>query len=193
MLTFSGETQCTDVFTDWIRREGYRHCYAWNKIYAARVWEGLCFPVGMYFEDGAIMPDIVRRCRCIRYSKVGCYRYMAHSGTITTNYKYVKSKHLFRNNYRLYLAIKDDPTLFFESMSLWVCCLNQLTDMGRCKDVVMNDYTLLIKVVDANRPSYGSLIRSVSNVKSHLKILLLSVVGLYAYCCGYRLLTVSLK
>lgn len=193
MLTFAGETQCTDIFTDWIRREGYTHCYAWNKIYAASVWEEVRFPVGVYFEDGAVMPDIIKRCGCIHYSDRGCYRYIAHSGTITTSYRYVKSRQLFMNNHRLYIEIKDKPALSFESMSLWIRCLNQLTDMGRCVDAVMNDYIPLIKTVDDNRPPYKSLLKAASNVKSRIKILLLSVVGLYTYCRGYRILASSLK
>ena len=35
LLRFPDETQHTDIFSDWIRREGYLHCYAWNKIYRA--------------------------------------------------------------------------------------------------------------------------------------------------------------
>ena len=67
MLTFTGEMQQTDVFIDWMHREGYTHCYACNKIYSARVWREMRFPIGKCFEDVAVMPDIVRRCQCIYY------------------------------------------------------------------------------------------------------------------------------
>ena len=40
MLNFHDEMQHGDVFVDWIRREGYRHCYACNKIYRANILFG---------------------------------------------------------------------------------------------------------------------------------------------------------
>ena len=196
ILTFSCETQCTDIFTDWIRREGYTHCYVCNKIFAARIWKGMFFPIGVYFEDGAIMPDIIRRCKCIHYSSHGCYRYIAHAGTITTSYKYVKSCQLFTNNYRLYLAIKDNPVLRVESMRVWTYCLNQLIDMGRCADVDKADYEHQIRCVDVEHPSYGELLgimlQGPKSLKA-VKLLPLPFIGLAAYLRIYVMLTASLK
>ncbi len=196
MQTFLDETQCADIFIDWIRREGYTHSYACNKIFAARVWNEMRFPIGVYFEDGAIMPDIIRRCKCIHYSSHGCYRYIAHAGSITTSYKYVKSCQLFTNNHRLYLAIKDNPALRVESMRLWSCCLNQLVDMGRCVDVDKVDYERQIKCVDVERPSYdellGIMLQEPRRLKA-VKLLPLPIVGLAAYLRIYVALTASLR
>lgn len=196
MQTFFDETQCSDIFTDWIRREGYAHSYACNKIFAARMWEEMRFPIGVYFEDGAIMPDVIRRCKCIHYSSHGCYRYVAHAGTITTSYKYVKSRQLFTNNHRLYLAIKDNLALRAESMRLWTCCLNQLVDMGRCMDVDKADYERLIRSVDAARPSYrdllGIMLQGPKRLKA-FKLLPLPVVGLATYLRIYVALTATLR
>ncbi len=192
MLNFHDEMQDGDVFVDWIRREGYKHCYAYNKIYAARVWKEVRFPVGVCFEDAAIMPDIIRRCQCIYYSSLGCYRYVMHVGSITTSYSYVKIRQLFSANYGIYLRTMDNPLLRMEALKIWVVCLNQLTDMGRCKDVVMDDYISLIKYVDNNRPTLVSLLKTRTNLKSRLKLLVLSVVGLRLYCFGYRGVTSTL-
>ena len=193
-LTFSDETLCGDLFADWIRREGYTHSYACNKIYASRLWHELRFPVGVYFEDGAIMPDVVRRCRSIHYSSKGCYRYIAHAGTITTSYKYVKFRQLFANNHRLYLTVKDDPALRSEAMLLWTYCLNQLVDMGRCADVDKADYKKVIEEAEAEHPSYRALLdvmlQRTKNVKS-LKLLPLPLVGLATYLRLY--VTLSAK
>lgn len=196
MLTFPDETIRTDVFADWIRREGYKHSYAWNKIYAVRLWKELRFPVNTYFEDGAIMSDIVRLCKCIHYSSKGCYRYIVHSGSITTSYRYAKSRQLFTNNHRLYMAIKEDCSLCSESILLWCCCLNQLIDMGRCEDVDKVDYEKLIGEVEKVRPSYSALIGlAMKDLRSMrtLKLLPLPIIGLAAYLRLYVALTPSLR
>lgn len=195
-VTFSDETLHADIFVDWIRREGYTHSYACNKIFRADVWRELRFPVGVYFEDGAIMPDVVRRCKSIHYSSKGCYRYIAHAGTITTSYKYVKFRQLFANNHRLYLAVKDDPALRSEAMMLWTYCLNQLIDMGRCADVDKADYRKAIHEAEAAHPSYwalfGAMLQGVKGIKS-LKLLPLPLVGLATYLRCYVALAATLR
>ena len=196
MLTFPDETQRSDIFADWIRREGYAHCYACNKIYAASLWKEIRFPINMCFEDGAVMPDVVRQCKCIHYSSRGCYRYIANSNTITTNYRYVKSRQLFTNNHRLYREIKEDDSLRLEAMSLWSCCLNQLIDMGRCFDVDREDYKRIMMEVEAARPAYstllGTMLRKPKGLKP-FKLLPLPIVGLAVYLRLYLLLASSLK
>lgn len=188
-LSFPDETQTADIFADWIRREGYAHCYAWNKIYRAEVWSDMRFPVGAYYEDTAVMPDIVRRCRCIHYSSRGCYRYIMHPGTITTSYRYDKQRQLFENNHRLYIAIKDDAALRTEAMHLWICCLNLLVDLGRCADADKSDYAAIVEEAEKHHPSYRELIKAAPNTATRAKLLPLPVVGLSAYCRAYITLT----
>lgn len=196
MLTFSDETLCESLFTDWICRKGYTHSYACNKIFRADLWSELRFPVGVYFEDGAIMPDVVCRCRSIHYSSRGCYRYVAHAGTITTNYKYLKFRNLFDNNHRLYLIARDVSALRAEAMSLWMYCLNQLVDMGRCTDVDKADYKKVIYEAEAAHPPYrtllGTMLLERKTVKN-LKLLPLPLVGLATYLRIYVALTPALR
>lgn len=192
-LSFPNETQATDIFADWIRREGYAHCYAWNKIYRTEVWSGTCFPVDAYYEDTAVMPDIVRRCRSIHYSSHGCYRYIKHPGSITTSYRYDKQRQLFENNHRLYIAIKDDATLYIEAMRLWISCLNQLIDLGRCSDADQSDYAAIVEEAERHHPAYKALIKAAPNAATRVKLLPLPVVGLSAYCRAYIALTKPLQ
>ena len=192
-LSFPDETQRTDIFADWIRREGYVHCYAWNKIYRRELWRETRFPVGAYYEDTAVMPAIVRQCRCIHYSSHGCYRYIMHPGTITTSYRYDKQRQLFENNHRLYKEIKENDTLRTEAMHLWICCLNLLIDMGRCTDVDRSDYEATIEDADRHRPAYKALIKAAPNAATRAKLLPLPLVGLRAYCRSYITLTKPLQ
>ena len=192
-LSFPDETQHTDIFADWIRREGYLHCYAWNKIYRRELWSETRFPAGAYYEDTAVMPAIVRQCRSIHYSSHGCYRYIMHPGTITTSYRYDKQRQLFENNHRLYKEIKEDNALRTEAMRLWICCLNLLIDLGRCTDIDRSDYEAIIEDVEKHRPAYKALIKAAPNATTHAKLLPLPLVGLRAYCRSYITLTKPLQ
>ena len=191
-LIFFDETIKDDVFTDWIRRGGYKHCYAWNKIYRANLWKKLRFPVGAYFEDVAIMPSVIHECSCVHYSSQGCYRYVMHSGSITTSYRYLKQKALFEGNHRLYREIKNTPSLGDEALRLWVYCLNQLIDMGRCADVDNVDYSRVVAEADKFRPSCGALIKANPSIVTRIKLLPLLVLSLRNYCRLYALFTQSL-
>ncbi|MBR4312698.1 MAG: glycosyltransferase family 2 protein [Bacteroidaceae bacterium] len=186
LLTFDEETVRGDIFTDWIRREGYRHCYAWNKIYHSHLWQSLRFPTGEYYEDVVVMPCLIKRCHVMHYSSIGCYRYMMHQGTITTSYQYAKQRQLFENKHRIYLEIKDNPMLQHQAIQLWLDCLNLLIDMGRCRDVNKEDYDRVISDVDRQRPPYKVLPKSWS--LQSLKLLPLPWVGLHAYCHCYSAL-----
>ena len=192
LLTFGDETLQADIFADWIRRKGYRHCYAWNKIYRAWLWSDVRFPKGEYYEDTAVMPRIIEQCRCIHYSSRGRYRYIMHEGTITTSYRYDKQRQLFINNHKLYLEIKDNKELYTEALQLWICCLNLLIDMGRCIDVDKEDYRHIIGITDKHRPSYRKLMKS-CRCGNKLKLSPLPLVGLQTYCRVYTTLTKSLK
>lgn len=184
-LSFPNETQTTDIFADWIRREGYAHCYAWNKIYRIELWKGIRFPVGAYYEDTAVMPAIVRQCRSIHYSGQGCYRYIMHPCSITTSYRYEKQRQLFENNHRLYQEIKDNDSLRTEALRLWICCLNLLIDLGRCTDTDKNDYRAIIEETSRCRPSYKALLKAAPNMATRAKLLPLPLIGLKAYCHSY--------
>ena len=190
-LSFPDELQESDVFADWVRREGYCHTYACNKIFRAELWQSQRFPVGEYFEDGAVMRHVVERCRAIYYSGHGCYRYIYHSGSITTSHSYAKHRRLFLNNHQLYLKIKDDTALRTESLRLWICCLNQLIDMGRCSDVANADYHHIVDEVSRALPSYGELLQ-VGWMDRNFKLLPLPVLGLKGYLRCYVALTSKL-
>lgn len=189
LLSFPDETQQADIFADWIRREGYLHCYAWNKIYRSSLWSQTRFPQGAYYEDTAVMPAIIQQCHSIHYSGHGCYRYIMHAGTITTSYRYDKQRQLFENNHRLYKEIKDNKMLQLEAMRLWICCLNLLVDMGRCTDVDTADYQRTIEEADAYHPSYRELIKAAPAMATRIKLLPLPLIGLKAYCHAYTTLT----
>lgn len=186
-LTFADETLSCNIFSDWICRQGYLHCYAWNKIYRAHLWHQQRFPIGEYYEDSAVMPHIISQCHSIHYSSHGCYRYIMHEGSITTNYHYVKQRQLFVNSHQIYLSVKNHEVLHTHTTMLWIYCLNLLIDAGRCKDIDSADYQLLIKEMEGHRPRLISLLR-VAIVNRQFKLIPLSLLGLRAYLRFYTAL-----
>ena len=187
-VNFSDETQTEEIFTDWILRQGYQHCYACNKIYRATLWQTAHFPIGEYFEDTAVMPHIIKQCHTIHYSSKGCYRYIMHEGSITTSYTYAKQRQIFENNHRLYMVIKDNDALHTEALRLWINCLNLLIDMGRCIDVNKNNHATHINAILQHRPPYGALLKA-APVSKRLKLLPLPLIGLRVYCRIYIAIT----
>ena len=93
-LTVSGD----EVFGHWIRSGGYTHCYAWNKIYRRTLFNEIRFPEGENFEDAAICPSIIRKCRAVTYSDHGRYLYYRSGGSITVRYRFANQEPLFRHN-----------------------------------------------------------------------------------------------
>lgn len=134
-LDFEFRTVSGDyVFRHWIKSGGYNHCYAWNKIYRATLFEGIRFPEGENFEDAAICPSIIRRCRAVTYSDRGRYLYYSSGGGITMQYRFANQEPLFRHNLELLRQITANG---FDNESLgrlWNISLNLLVDLARCKD-----------------------------------------------------------
>lgn len=129
-LTVSGN----DVFSHWIKTGGYTHCYAWNKIYRSILFEGIRFPEGENFEDAAVCPSIIRKCRAVTYSDRGRYLYYSSGGGITRQYRFANQEPLFRHNLELLQFITANG---FDNESLgrlWNVSLNLLVDLARCKD-----------------------------------------------------------
>ena len=162
-LDFEPRTISGDfVFKHWIKSGGYNHCYAWNKIYRATLFEGIRFPEGENFEDAAICPSIIRKCRAVTYSDRGRYLYYSSGGSITRQYRFANQEPLFRHNLELLQYIKKSGA-DAESMSrLWNGCLNLLIDLARCKDAdkeyIAEKATVLTSLKPINADRYaGSL------------------------------------
>ncbi len=134
-LDFEPRTVSGDfVFKHWIKSGGYNHCYAWNKIYRATLFEGIRYPEGENFEDAAICPSIIRRCRAVTYSDRGRYLYYSSTGSITLQYRFANQEPLFRHNLELLQSLKKTGVDAESFGKLWNICLNLLIDLARCKD-----------------------------------------------------------
>ncbi len=82
VLKFCNQTFCS--FEEyWIKGKGYKHSYAWNKIYRRELFTNVAFPVGVLFEDLHTIPNLMRNARCLATSNKGIYYYCYNDKGIT--------------------------------------------------------------------------------------------------------------
>jgi len=173
LVTTSGDK----VFPHWIMSGGYTHCYAWNKIYRATLFDGIRFPENENFEDAAICPQIISRCRAVTYSDRGRYLYYSSGGSITLQYRFANQEPLFRHNLELLQSITRQGFGYVCRAKLWNQCLNLLIDLGRCKDA---DKAYL--KANADRLSRLRPIRTI-RLAGSLKQKFKALIGPKAACC----------
>lgn len=112
----------TDMTEYWLAGKGYRHTYAWNKIYRRELFQGITFPPGKNFEDVWVLPKLLEKCHLIATTDVGLYYYCDNPKGITRtataeDYKnlldahlkvidklYTSNKRNFPNKYDKYFA-----------------------------------------------------------------------------------------
>lgn len=104
----------TEGFTDyagWVRRKGYMHSYAWNKIYRRTLWEGVRFPEGRWFEDILTIPSVLHRARRILNSDKGLYYYCCRNGSISNTLSERSVDELLQARLQLYETLLDEKGL----------------------------------------------------------------------------------
>lgn len=92
----------TEDFISWIKRKGYLHCYAWNKIYRRSLWKERRFPEGKLFEDLYTIPYVLREARNIICSNDGMYYYCCRKGSISNTLNAGTEKEILQANLQLF-------------------------------------------------------------------------------------------
>lgn len=165
-LTVSGDK----VFEHWIKTGGYNHCYAWNKIYRSTLFKDIRFPEGENFEDAAICPSIIRRCRALTYSCQGRYLYYSQGGSITRQYRFANQEPLFRHNLELLQSITGTGSTAQSIGKLWNVTLNLLVDLARCKDADKGYISRNAAVLASLKPVGAK--RYAGSLKQRIKVIL---------------------
>ncbi|EHM47919.1 glycosyltransferase family 2 protein [Hafnia alvei] len=57
--------------------------FAWNKVYSKRMFDGLSFTEGLYYEDVALIPLLIDRAKVIAHMDFCYYGYRQRPGSIT--------------------------------------------------------------------------------------------------------------
>lgn len=182
-IDFLPETiQTPHIFSHWVESEGYRHCYACNKLFRRRLFQKISFPEGESFEDAAVCPAIVRECREIHYSDKGRYIYYKSADSITINYRFHNQEPLFRHNFRLLEEISAQGFSPRARTRLWNVSLNLLIDLCRCRDADRAYITRHFPRMRTLRPSISHILKSGLPLLSVIKSLLSAVIGVKGVC-----------
>lgn len=72
-----------DMKAYWLKGKAYRHAYACNKIYKRKLFDGIKYPEDRNFEDVAVLPLLLQRCRKVATTSVGLYNYYYNEKGIT--------------------------------------------------------------------------------------------------------------
>lgn len=106
-------------FTEWMRQDGFTHCYACNKVFRRTLWEGERFPAGVCYEDIIAIPRVLQKAASIRGIRRGTYYYCRRDGSISTS---LNTRNL--RQYVLALAGLMDLPPCRDNMNLYLRALN---------------------------------------------------------------------
>lgn len=78
-----GSAEYTDTRDYWMQTEGYRHSYAWNKLWRRRLFQSVRFPKGKTFEDQWTTPLLLAQAGTVATTDCAAYRYTLNPDGIT--------------------------------------------------------------------------------------------------------------
>lgn len=159
------EREYSDMTDYWLRGEGFRHAYAWNKIFRRHLFADVAFAKGRLFEDVYAMGDLWTHVRTLRTTSRGTYHYTFNPSGITVqadargwrdllqgHLRILRSRDLVRHsafpNYyahllniqlMTYCCSADDHDVVLPQMPYrhtWKLCLLQLLGMRRLCQVM---------------------------------------------------------
>ncbi len=172
-----------DVFIDWIKRKGYDHGYAWNKIYRAEMFLFVRFPEGEVFEDMYTTPMLYESAYNVYYSDCGFYYYYKHEKSITTNYSFKSQYYLYRNTLSLFKKVNDTYKMHEEAKELQFSCLDRLTDLHRCSDGEKDEYKKAREMMSRERRiGIQELFKMNIPTSRKIKFVIYSIFGVRAHC-----------
>ncbi|MBO7230921.1 MAG: glycosyltransferase [Bacteroidaceae bacterium] len=169
------------IFPDWIRRKGYEHCFSWNKIYRADLFNFIRFPEGEVFEDTYITPMLYESAYNVYYSDCGFYYYYKNEGSITSCYSFKTQYLLFRNTVLLYNKVNDTYKMYDEAKHILLTCVDRLTDLHRCSDGEKSEYSNARNMLKGHKIAIGELFKMNISIKQKTKFIIYSLFGVKAH------------
>ena len=165
-------------FVQWIEKGGYKHCYAWNKIFRREIWSNFCFPKGKLMEDLFTIPYILSESNKIMTSNKGLYCYCTRTESLSKKVNERSASDYLQALLKLYNWLNQqnkviDQTL--DDLYLQLCNAqivllhlgieskipNRKISLSRAFKSEMRQKALLYKVLGRN---YCSMIAKVRNI-----------------------------
>ena len=176
-----------DIFSDWVKRKGYKHAYACNKIYRADLFLFVRFPEGEVFEDLYTTPILFESSNCVYYSDCGFYYYLDHKNSISNSYTFASRFFLYRNLVNLYTKVKQCK-MQDEANDILLTCANRLTDLFRCSDGKKEDYRKAAALLQKERIGIKELYKMEIPTLQKIKYTTLALLGTPLHCRIHALL-----
>lgn len=190
IISFSPEkiTNSEQIFTDWIKRKGYEHNYACNKIYKADLFFFIRYPEGEVFEDILVTPTLIESSRTMYYSDAGFYYYYNHNGSISNTYSFKSQYYRFKNLTTLYFKVKQQYNMIPESHDILFRALDNLTDLLRCSDGSKKEYKAACDILKNEKMTLPTLYNKELPISKKIKYTTFSLFGATIHCRLYALL-----
>lgn len=175
MSRLSFDNVCYNSFLDyWLKGKGYRHCFAWNKIYRRDLFDQCLFKEQFAFEDVWTLPQLLNQSTQIATTAVGCYHYCENLSGITANANIQDMQSLLNAHVQILPKVWNftDASLFY-----YIEVLNiQITVAQMGGEVLLPPYPYKMKMTSA------------LNIKQRIKILLLKILGVNLLCRMFKCL-----
>ena len=165
------------IFPDWIRRKGYEHCFACNKIYRAELFFFIRYPEGEVFEDTLVTPQLISSCETIYYSDGGFYYYYDQPESITNNHTFRSHSFLYRNLVSLYNKVKKEYGMHNEANTILLRCVENLTDLYRCSGGPKEEYCKAGNMLKGEKIGLSELYGMELPMKKKIKFTLFALFG----------------
>ena len=178
----------SNVFKDWIKRKGYNHCFAWNKIYRADMFMFIRYPEGEVFEDILVTPQLFEGSENVYYSGYGFYYYYDHPESISNTHSFKSNFFIYRNFVLLHDKVAKDPELKEQAHDLFFRCTDNLIDLLRCRDGEKQQYRDAIAMLKGKSISLSELYKLNLPIKKMIKYTTLALFGANFHCRLYAFL-----
>lgn len=170
------------IFIDWVKRKGYNHAYACNKIYRADLFAFVRFPEGEVFEDLYTTPMLYESSDSVYYSDCGFYYYLDHEKSISNTHTFKGHYFIYRNTVALYKKVKEQYKLEAEANDLLLKCADRLTDLYRCSDGTKEEYSKAAAMMRNEKIDIKALYKMEIPLASKIKFTTLALLGTRLHC-----------
>ena len=170
-----------NIFKDWIRRKGYEHCFACNKIYRADLFFFIRYPEGEVFEDTFVTPTLYQSSENVYYSDCGFYYYYDHKESITNNHSFKSQFFLCRNLTALYDKVAAITELQENANEILLRAVENLTDLFRCKDGKKEEYNKAAAMLKGKKISLRTLFNMNIPTKRKIKFVTFALFGAHIH------------
>jgi hypothetical protein len=187
------------VWRYWITHFGYRHTYAWNKIYRRSLFARHEFPEGRVFEDILSICPILQQVHHYHFAPIGAYHYYARPASISRTLRVRPLRDLLDGHLDIQRAMaategvrpwqQEHLCTVTDTLITLIDAVSVSTTSTQHKDIIIADdpsIAPLWRELDALRPTVRQLLRLPMPLYARLKNLPFVLFGARFHCLLYH-------